>query len=282
MPDPFAVAPDPLAVAIDVAQAAGRLLLDGFVPADDPAALLGRRHAAETKGSAIDLVTEYDRRAEGLITEALTAAFPLDALLAEEGGARGPVARSRWIVDPLDGTTNFAHGLPFFCVAIARETEGHVELGVIEAPALRLSFVARRGHGATCNGQPLAVSDTAALERAMLATGFPYDRHTSADDNLAQFVAFEKRARAVRRFGSAALDLALVAHGLYDGYWEMKLKPWDLAAGTVLVEEAGGRVSGWRGEPYAPESCALVASNGPLHQPMLDVLAQVGVPEAAR
>ncbi len=277
------MSPDPLAFAVEVALQAGAILRGGFertgvVP------LLGRPLPVETKGSAIDLVTEYDRRAEEHIVERLRAAFPDDRVLAEEGGLRAGDrgGAARWLVDPLDGTTNFAHGLPFYCVSIARESGGVVECGVVHAPTLDLLFTARRGGGAYLNDRPIHVSDTDALVRAMLATGFPYDRHTHPDNNFDQFVAFQKRAQAVRRLGSAALDLALVAHGTFDGYWEMKLKPWDLAAGALLVEEAGGRVTGWQGEPFSVDHAAAVATNGRLHDMMLAVLAETGIPPSAK
>src|SRR5579871_1404761 len=210
-------------VAVAAAREAGQLLAEGQ----------GRRHAAEAKRAPTDLVTEYDRRSEAFLVEKLRAAFPGDAILAEEGGLRAGGGGRRWLVDPLDGTVNFAHGLPIFCVAVALEADGVVEVGAVEAPALGLSFAARRGAGATVNGRPLAVSDEDSLARALLSTGFPYDRQTSPANNFAQWEAFQRRAQAVRRLGSAALDLALVARGLLDGYWEMKLKPWDVAAGAL-------------------------------------------------
>jgi myo-inositol-1(or 4)-monophosphatase len=281
--------PDPLELAIAAASEAGALLREGLAAraADGelPQFPLGRHQRALAKSSDIDLVTEYDRRAEECIVKRLRAAFPGDVVVAEESGMSAPssgAAAARWLIDPLDGTTNYAHGLPLFCVSIAREVRGSVEIGVVEAPALGLTFAARRGDGATLNGARMHVSDTDSLARSMLATGFPYDRHTSPDSNFEQFVAFQRRAQAVRRLGAAALDLALVAHGTYDGYWEMKLKPWDLAAGALLVEEAGGRVTGWRGEPLAVDRGAAVASNGRIHDELLAVLAATGIPAPAR
>ena len=262
---------DPLDVALAVAREAGDLLTEAY----------GRRHAAVRKRTDIDLVTEYDERSEALIVERLHAAFPGDLIVGEEGGERGQASSARWYVDPIDGTTNFAHGLPIFCVSIAREVDGVLQCGVTHAPILGLTFAARRGGGAVCNGAPLRVSDEGTLKGALLSTGFPYDRHTAAEANLEQFVAFKRRAQGVRRLGSAALDLAFVARGSLDGFWEMKLKPWDMAVGALLVEEAGGRVTGWSGEPISLELGAVVASNGPLHEPMLAVLRQVGIPAAA-
>jgi len=269
--------------ALTIAAEAGRILLEGF-GASAAAPLLGRRQAFAEKGTDIDLVTEFDRRAEAHIIARLGALFPGDTVLAEEGGGSAAPggAGGRWLIDPIDGTTNFSHGLPLFCVSMGRERGGRIELGVVHAPALGLTFAARRGGGARCNGAPISVSTTATLGRALCATGFPYDRHTTYENNFEQFVAFQRRAQGVRRLGSAALDLCFVAAGTYDAYWEMKLKPWDMAAGTLLVEEAGGRVSGWRGEPLSPDGSAAVASNGVLHAAMLEVLALLPLPAAAR
>jgi myo-inositol-1(or 4)-monophosphatase len=307
------MAPDALTVALEAAVAAGELLLAGFAGGRGPwsgAVPLGGHARAQSKASERDLVTEFDRAAEALLVARLAAAFPDDAVVAEEGGGRAGGSGARWLVDPLDGTTNFAHGLPLFCVSIARElgppplgpgpkargglppsmdggaggpqSGGAVEVGVVHAPALGLTFAARRGEGATLGGAPIRVSDEARLEHALLATGFPYDSAESADDNLAQFTALQKRAQGVRRFGSAALDLALVAAGRFDGYWEMKLKPWDLAAGTLLVEEAGGRVTGWSGGPSVLDRGACVATNGRVHDALLAALAEAGIPSPAR
>jgi myo-inositol-1(or 4)-monophosphatase len=270
---------DQLAIAIDVARAAGRLLAEGF--AGGAARVLGVRQGADAKTSASDLVTEFDRRSEELIVERLAAAFPRDAVIAEEGGARAG-EDARWYVDPLDGTTNFAHGLPFFCVTMARVDARGVELGVIHAPILDLTFSATRGGGAYCNDRRLRVSTEARFDHAMLGTGFPSDRRTDPDTNFPQFEAVKMRARAVRRYGSAAIDQALVAAGTYDGYWEMKLKPWDLAAGALLVAEAGGRATGWLGEPLRLERGAIVSSNGAIHDELVAVLASAGTPDAVR
>jgi myo-inositol-1(or 4)-monophosphatase len=273
---------DSLSVAEDIARAAGALLLEGF-GASPAAPMLGRRQRFDAKSSTIDLVTEFDRRAEALILERIRAAYPADVILAEESGLSAPREEgvARWLVDPLDGTTNFAHGLPMFCVSIAREVGGVIESGVVHAPALGLTFTARRGGGAFLNGQSLRVSDAETLGRSMLATGFPYDRATSPDNNFSQFAFIKQRSQAVRRLGSAAIDLALVAAGTYDGYWEMKLKPWDMAAGSLLVEEAGGRVTGWLGEAFSVDRAAAVATNGRIHDELVAALREVGVPEAA-
>ncbi len=263
---------DELAAVLEIAREAAGLLQEGA----------GRHHLAHTKLLPTDLVTDYDRRSEELIVRRLHAAFPGDQVLAEEGGLSGSSSARRWLVDPLDGTTNFAHGLPLFSVSIALEVEGELEIGVVAAPALGWIFAAQRGAGATCNGEPLRVSETASLAESLLVTGFPYDRQTSAENNLAQFVALQQRAQGVRRLGSAALDLALVARGALDGYWEMKLRPWDLAAGTLLVREAGGVVTDWRGGGVAIDRGAAVATNGRIHTQLLATLASLGIPPSAQ
>jgi myo-inositol-1(or 4)-monophosphatase len=238
-----------------------------------------RAHPTESKQAGIDLVTIWDRRAETIVVGGLREARPDDQILAEEGGQSGPTgaagSKRRWLVDPLDGTTNFSHGLPFFTVSIALEIEGQLEVGVVQAPALAWSFWAVRGGGAYWNGRLLSVSQTGSLGAALLATGFPYDRQTSPVNNFAEFVALKKRAHGVRRVGAASLDLAMVAAGWLDGYWEQKLKPWDLAAGALLVREAGGRVTGWQGTEFAPDQGAAVATNGHIHKELLDALASV-------
>lgn len=268
-----------LAIAVDIAKAAGDILAGAF--AGGPAMMLGRRHGASSKTAEFDVVTEYDRQSEDLLVERLGAAFPRDAVVAEEGGSRDGT-HARWLVDPLDGTTNFAHGLPFFAVSIARERDGISDVAVVHAPVLGLTFTATRGGGSYCNGRRLHVSEVESLDRAMLGTGFPSDRVTSGDTNFPQFFEIKSRTRAVRRYGSSALDQALVAAGTYDGFWEMKLKAWDLAAGSLLVEEAGGRSTGWLGEPLRLERGAVVATNGRLHEDVLALLARAGIPDAVR
>lgn len=254
-----------LDTAVSLAIAAGQVLLLGA----------GVTHNAEYKLASTDLVTTYDRSAEDLIVSGLRARYPHHRVLAEEGGEHhGDPHAPCWIVDPLDGTTNFAHGLPLFSVSIACAVADEVQVGVVHAPALNWTFSALRGGGARCNGQPLSVSKTDALDVAMLSTGFPYDRRTSAENNLAQFVAFKRRAQGIRRFGSASIDLALVAAGRFDGYWEMKLSPWDIAAGILLCTEAGGTVTDWRGHPVNLFRGEVLATNGPLHPPMLEVLGR--------
>ena len=249
-------------VAIDAARAAGRLLH----------AELRAAHRIAFKGTSTNLVTEMDERAEELVVGRLAVEFPDDAILAEErGAARGPSGR-RWIVDPLDGTTNYAHGVPNFCVSIALEVAGRVELGVAYDPSLDELYVAERGGGATVNDERLAVSSTVTLDQSLLGTGFPYGIRETRDTNLPEYAAFAVRCRGVRRFGSAVLDLARVAAGRFDGFWELRLSPWDVAAGGLFVEEAGGRVTNLVGGPVDLNAPEVVASNGRIHAEMLAVL----------
>jgi myo-inositol-1(or 4)-monophosphatase len=226
-----------------------------------------------TKSSSVDLVTEVDHACEALIVDALTAERPDDAILAEEGrGHDRPDATWRWIIDPVDGTTNYAHGYPRFCVSIGVEREGVRTVGVVYDPLLDEQFSAVRGEGATLNGRALRVSEIDELKNALLATGFAYDVRRNPEDNVNHFIAFLKRSRALRRDGSAALDLAYVAAGRFDGFWELRLHAWDVAAGLLLVEEAGGRVSDLTGRPPPPSGIECLASNGRIHDAMLEIL----------
>ena len=253
--------------AVAIAEEAGAILLEGY----------GRRHDPERKG-AIDLVTEYDRRSEELVLRRLAERFPGSAVLAEESGAHARTSDSplRWIVDPLDGTTNFAHNYPFFAVSIAAELEGEVVAGAIYDPVRPEMFAAARGAGATRNGEPIHVSAIPRIEDALLVTGFPYDVRERPERLIPTFQAFLTRAQAIRRDGSATLNLAYLAMGRFDGFWEASLAPWDLAAGTLLVREAGGRVTNYRGEPFDLGAGEMLATNGALHAEMIEVLATTG------
>ena len=258
-----------LAAALDAAAAASALLA-GVRPA-----------RIETKSHAFDLVTEHDIASERLIRERLAARAPAIGFLGEETGATGATGARRWLVDPIDGTVNFAHGVPVWSVSIALEDEAGIAIGVVVAPALDWWFWARRGGGAwmRSGGAPaerLAVSRIDALERAMLATGFPYDRATNPDNNFAEWDHFQRVAGACRRFGVASLDLCMVARGWFDGYWERRLSAWDLAAGALLVVEAGGRVTDTRGGPFDPHAGEAIASNGGIHDAVIANLAEVG------
>jgi myo-inositol-1(or 4)-monophosphatase len=251
-----------LTLATDLARRAGALILDG----------LGHTRQVRHKG-AIDLVTEYDLRSERLIVDGIRQAFPSDSILSEEAGPSGE-AEIRWVVDPLDGTTNFAHGLPHFSVSIACWEREQPSFGVVFDPTRSELFHAVRGEGAWLNGEPLHVSTEPRLAESFLATGFPYDIRSNSEDNLTNFAAMSRLAFAIRRFGSAALDLAYVAAGRFDAYWELSVYPWDWAAGIVLVREAGGRVTALDGDEAIPLGMAsFLASNGLVHDETLHALA---------
>ncbi len=248
-------------VAVRAARAAGELQRER---------LWSELHV-EYKGE-INLVTEVDKACEELVVAMIREAFPDHDVLAEENDYTTTGAGCKWIIDPLDGTTNYAHGFPWFAVSIALEVRGEVQLGVIYHPMRDELFTAVKGKRAFLNGWPLHVSRREPLKNALLATGFPYDRTRDNENNFAHFEDFQMAARAVRRFGAAALDLAYVAAGRLDGYWECKLKPWDVAAGKLLVEEAGGRVTNHLGKEYSVYDHRIVASNSLIHDEMLGVL----------
>lgn len=234
-----------------------------------------RRHFRGTlrirfKGGRGNLVTDMDHASEEMIVSALRRQFPDHAVVAEERGARGE-SPYRWYVDPLDGTTNYAHGFPIWAVTIAFEAHGRMEAGVTYGPILGELFWARRGAGAFRNGRPIRVSRQSRLNRALLATGFAY-RLRYRRQNLRYFAAFCMKARAIRRAGAASLDLAWTAAGVFDGFWEMCLGPWDMAAGTLLLAEAGARISDFRGGAADPFRGELLAANPALHRRMLAVL----------
>jgi myo-inositol-1(or 4)-monophosphatase len=260
-------------LAVSAAKAAGRLV-NGFH---------GRELAVAYKG-AVNIVTEADRQAERLIVERIRKVYPDHIIIGEEGtggeegsGTAAPLPSSParepiWFVDPLDGTTNFAHGFPFYCVSIGVEIDGRIAVGVVYDPVRRELFSAIQGKGAFCNGRRLRVSATEKLDQSLLVTGFAYNIRSSRRNNLGHFSRFSLRCRGVRRTGSAALDLCYVADGRLDGFWEMHLWPWDTAAGSLMVEEAGGRMSAFDGQPYQLRVPELVASNGRIHDEMVGVL----------
>lgn len=263
-------------IALAIAREAGAVLREGHFAS-------GTAHKEiALKSSSMDLITHYDKAAETLIADRLRSAFPSHHLLAEEGATNSHGdSPYLWVVDPLDGTTNFAHGFPVFAVSMALLENGQPRLGIVYDPIRDECFAAIAGQGATLTHadgttQPLQVSSAQTLQESLLATGFPYDVQTSDWDNLAEFRAFLKRSRGVRRPGAAALDLAYVAAGRLDGYWEYKLSPWDIAAGVLLVQEARGRVTNITNGPITLEGrIHLIASNGLLHEEMVAVLKEV-------
>ncbi len=225
----------------------------------------------ELKG-AINLVTEVDRRCEQRIVGIIKKAFPDHNILTEETLMPELPSPYRWIIDPLDGTTNYAHGYPCFCTSIALELEGEIVLGAIYDPLLDELFTAQKGKGAFLNKERIAVSLTDQLTNALICTGFPYDLRESPENNLDHFNDFIMKARAIRRDGAAALDLCYVAAGRFDGFWELKLNAWDVAAGKLLIEEASGRVTDFQGGPLDIHGQQILASNGRIHGEMIRVL----------
>jgi len=258
-----------LEAAISAAREAGRVLREGF----------GQRHSIKYKGE-VDIVTEVDGQAERVIEEVLLGAFPAYGMLAEEGGALAGEADARWIVDPLDGTTNYAHGLPIFCVSIAREKRGEVILGLVHDPIREETYVAERGKGASLNDEPLRVSDTDEPSQALIATGLPYDRN-KMPEVLDLFGRFAAHTRGMRMLGSTALDLCYVAAGKLDGYYERGIWAWDIAAGSLILEEAGGKVTNYRGGALDLGGREVVASNGALHPAMTRLTSEAGQGEGA-
>lgn len=221
--------------------------------------------------SAIDIVTDADRSSEKLILEAISREFPTHDIITEETDTEDTGSSWKWVIDPLDGTINFAHGYPFFCVSIGVMRDGELIAGVVRDPVRDETFFASEG-GAFLNGSPIRVSDADRMERSVVATGFPYDRSTSANNNLTEFSRVMPKVQGIRRAGSAAMDLAYVACGRLDGFWELKLKPWDMAAGMVLVTRAGGRISDLHGNPTGMDTPTVVATNAVIHDQLVSLL----------
>lgn len=242
---------------------AGRILKNGY----------GKTQRIRYK-SAINLVTEMDHRVEEAVIEILKKKFPDHGILTEESGGCKGKGEYRWILDPLDGTTNYAHGYPFFCVSLALEKERRIIWGAVYDPLRDELFEAETENGATINGARISVSATKHLHHSLICTGFPYDVRESSDDNLLYFNQFTKSAQAIRRDGSAALDLCYVAMGRFDGFWEMKLNPWDTAAGSLIVIEAGGTVTDFNGNAYSIAAGEILATNGFIHNEMVRVLSR--------
>ena len=257
-------------VALRAAHAAGRIHLRWL-----------NKTKAVIKSNSLDLVTQADKESEAAIIKLIRRAFPDHSILAEESGASANTSEHRWIIDPLDGTTNFAHGFPAFCVSIAYEHRGRVQFGLVFDALHKDMFTARRGKGAKLNGQSMRVSKAKTLATSLVATGFPYDRRERRRFYLCFWEDMMTRVEGVRRAGSAALDLASVASGRLDGFWEFGLKAWDVAAGALLVKEAGGTITNMDGTPLDLAGTQMLATNGKLHREMEQVLREIR-PEAER
>jgi len=255
-----------MSTAIEAVLRAGEMQMASF----------GRDDVRVDMKGAIDLVTEVDVAVERMFHAFIEERFPDHGILAEELQERPSVARDGstyvWIFDPIDGTSNYAHGLPIFCSSLGLEVDGRLEVGAVYDPTRKELYTAERGRGAFLNGKPLRVSAAETVLESMLVTGFPYDIHATVDEIVGLFGAFVSKARAVRRLGSAALDLCYVAAGRCDAFWEQRLKPWDIAAGALIVEEAGGTISGLDGSAFAPRRNEILASNGRIHQDLLQII----------
>jgi myo-inositol-1(or 4)-monophosphatase len=252
-----------ISVAIEAAREAGRFLKYS----------VGKVRTIEVKqGEVRNLVSEIDKGSEERIVSIIRRHFPTHAILAEEGGGSDSSSEIKWIIDPLDGTTNFLHGVPIFSVTIAVERRGEIVCGVTYDPNTDELYTAEKGSGAFVNGKRLKVSASTEIINSLLVTGFPYDLAARPGQTVDHFIRFLMEARGVRRLGSAALDLAFVAAGRFDGFWEVYLNPWDMAAGSLLVTEAGGTVSGYDGRPLDLYAKRIVASNGKIHQKMVELL----------
>jgi len=250
--------------AVEFARDAGTIVREGY----------GRIHAPERKGR-IDLVTEYDKRSEARLLARIAERFPGHGVLAEESGTHAAAAgaRVRWVVDPLDGTTNFAHNYPFFAVSVGVEVDGVVVAGAVHDPVRDETFAAALGGGATRNGEPIRVSSCPRIEDALLVTGFPYDVREHPERHVPLFQAMLVRAQGIRRDGSAALNLCYLAMGRFDGFWEGSLSPWDVAAGSLVVREAGGTITDYTGGPFRIDARQVCAAGPALHAELLAVIA---------
>lgn len=253
--------------AIEAANASGAILARHF----------GKKLKVGEKNGA-GLVTNVDLASEAACIRILRRDFPDFSFLTEEAGAIGEPRGGRWIIDPLDGTTNYVHAFPMFCVSIAAEWEGRVIAGVIHHPILRETYVAVKGRGATVNGRRIHVSKTRRIHDSLLSTGFTYRKDKWLHAEMEAFERLSGMSRAVRRPGSAALDLAYTARGVFDGFWERRLSPWDVAAGALLVQEAGGRVTDFKGKAFRVDSREIIASNGTLHSPLLKGITETYCP----
>jgi myo-inositol-1(or 4)-monophosphatase len=253
-----------LQVAIAAAKEAGRIQMEHF----------GHSHPVEYKGE-FNPVTEVDRLCEQAIVKMILDVFPEHDILTEESPFEGKGSPWRWIIDPIDGTTNYFHGFPCFCVSVGLEVEGEINLGVVYLPTLHELFHAERGKGAFLNSERITVSRIDRLDRSLLCTGFPYDVREHVDFYLRYFRQFMVKSFGIRRPGSAAIDLSYLAAGRFDGFWEFKLHAWDVAAASLLITEAGGKVTDFQGRPFNIYSEEILASNGLIHQQMLQAIREI-------
>lgn len=249
---------------IGIAKEAGAIVREGF----------GKNFTVETKGSLTNLVTEYDKKSESTIINFIKKEFPGHSVLAEESGNHTSGSEYLWVVDPLDGTTNFAHGLPIFSVSIGVQRNGETIYGVVYDVMRDALYSAELGSGSFCNGRKLKVSDNSDIRKSVLVTGFPYNIAENPDHAFEHFIAFLKHARAVRRLGSAAIDFCYTAEGVFDGFWEVFLHPWDMCAGKLLVEEAGGIVTDFNGKEINIFSRQILATNNFIHKEMISILSE--------
>ncbi len=249
---------------IEVAKEAGELIRENF----------GKHQSIEYKSNLSDLVTETDKRAEKLITDFIKREFPSHNILSEEGSEKKGHSDYLWVIDPIDGTTNFAHGLPIFSVSIGVVKNDEIIAGVVYDIMRNVIYSAEKGGGAFANGKKLRVSKNSDLRKSLLVTGFPYNVSENPNNVYEKFIAFLKNSRAVRRLGSAAIDCCYVAEGVFDGFWEVSLNPWDICAGKLIIEEAGGKVTNFKGEKVSIFSVEFLASNGYVHEKMMKILLE--------
>jgi len=250
---------------IQISEEAGELIRNAF----------GKAHSIEFKTNELNLVTETDKASEKLITDFIKKKYPSHGILAEEGSDLNKLAEYLWVVDPLDGTTNFAHGLPIFSISIGLQKSGETIIGVVYDVMRNVIYSAEKGSGSFENGRRISVNKNSNLGHGVLVTGFPYDIRENPDKAFERFIAFLKQARAIRRLGSAAIDFCYVASGVFDGFWEVSLHPWDICAGKLIVEEAGGLVTDFDGNKIDIYSKRILGTNGSVHQKMIDVMKSI-------
>lgn len=250
---------------IQISKKAGELIRNAF----------GKTHSIEFKTNELNLVTETDKASEKLITNFIKKKYPSHGILAEEGSESNKSAEYLWVIDPLDGTTNFAHGLPIFAVSIGLQKNDETIAGVVYDVMRDIVYSAEKNSGSFENGKRISVNKNGNLGHGMLVTGFPYDIRENPDKAFERFIAFLKHARAIRRLGSAAIDFCYVANGVFDGFWEVSLHPWDICAGKLIVEEAGGLVTNFDGNQIDIYTKRILATNGVVHQKMIDVMQNI-------